>query len=175
MRCELSGREWVKFIWHLISLHGCWLSDRVSNAGRQRPGMTVAAGVCPEQHSSIQYSRSCSMLLRASRWISKPPTDAPYKLIFFQPINIIQMSCPNIFIKAEIRDKVWSPSLHTPLSLRKVTACYPLSFSLANTEWFKNMSYRPKRDKRHLFSCWLGVAKNCRGPIVLLNDGRVSR
>lgn len=101
--CELSGREWVKFIWHLISLHGCWLSDRVSNAGRQGPGMKVAAGGCPEQHSSIQYSRSCSMLLRVSSWISKPPTDAPYKLIFFQPINIIQMSCPNIFIKAEMK------------------------------------------------------------------------
>lgn len=86
----------------------------------------------------------------------------------------MQMPCPNIFIKAEIRDKVWSPSLHTPLNLRNVTACYPFSFSLANTEWCNSMSYRPQRDKKHLFSCWLGIAKKCRGPIVLFNDGRVS-
>lgn len=107
MGCEPSGREWVKLIWHLISLHGCWLSDSVSNAGRQRPGMKVAAGVCPEQRSSIQYSRSCLMLLRVNSSISKPPTEAPYKLIFFQTIDI-QMSCPNIFIKAEMRGKVCS-------------------------------------------------------------------
>lgn len=106
--------------------------------------------------SSIQGVAQCCSQWPAS-CISRPPIDAPFKFILFQFTNMQNNQSSykrpylNILIKAEIRDKLWSSCLHTPLTPGKITACCLFGFSLANTEWLKHILQTPEVQERPIF------------------------
>ena len=65
-----------------------WPSDLVNRAGSQKPEMKRAPGGCTLQQISIQSLKSWPMKLMVNSYIGEPPTDAPFKVILFQFINM---------------------------------------------------------------------------------------
>lgn len=137
--------------------------------------MKGAHGGCALQHISIQSLRSSPVQFMASSCIGEPPTDAPFKLILFQLSNmqttVITQTPLHQYThqsRNQRQDVLTFPPY--PIDSGKSHSPLPFHFFISQYRMVQKHILLSLKDNKHLFSCQFGVSKNCRGPLVLLND-----